>query len=174
VGELGAVHAGPVDPRGLSFEAPSGILNLTLLVRDAAGEIIDRELRSVSVPQHTGTTLAFSTPVVFRARNPIELRALTSEPSPPIHAGRDFERQDRMRVRVTLYGTESNGAVVTARLLGARGAALSDLSVQRGNTAGVYQVDVTASSISRGQFVLAIQATKDAERIEAMVPFRVR
>jgi VWFA-related protein len=173
-GEFGAVHAGPVDPRGLSFSAPSGRVTLTLLVRDAAGEIIDRELRTIAVPQHTGATLAFSTPVVFRARNPIELRAWTSQPSPPIHAGRDFERQDRMRVRVSLYGTDSGGAVVSARLLGARGASLSELSVQPGSTAGVYQVDVTPSAISRGQFVIAIEATKNAERIEALVPFRVR
>lgn len=173
-GDSGAVYSGPVDPRGLTFNAPSGTLKVTLIVRDAAGELIDRELRTISVPQPAAATLALSTPVVFRARNPIELRALAAESSPPIYAGRDFQRHDRMRVRVTLYGTQSEGATVSARLLGARGASLSDLPVQRGGAPGLYEIDLTPSSISRGQFVIALQAEKGTERVETMVAFRVR
>jgi hypothetical protein len=38
---------------------------------------------------------------------------------------------------------------------------------------GIYQIDFVPS-ISRGEFLIAIEALKDAERAEAMVPFRVR
>lgn len=168
------VHSGPVESRGLTFNAPPGTLTLTLSVRDAAGDIIDRDVRTLAIPQPALATLAFSTPVVFRARNPMELRALSAEPSPPIYAGRDFHRSDRLRVRIILYGTASEGATVSARLLGARGAVLSELQVQPVGAPGHYQLDLTPSSISRGEFVIAVQAEKGTERVEAMVSFRVR
>jgi VWFA-related protein len=172
-GENEQVHAGPVEPGGLTFTAPAGRLVLTFSIRDAAGDIIDREERTVMIPRRAAT-LALSTPAVFRARTPLELRALNETPAPPVYAGRDFERSDRLRVKVTVYGSESEGSVVSARLLGTRGSALADLPVESAGTPGVYQIDLMPSSISRGEFVIAIQAEKGTERVEAMVPFRVR
>ncbi len=139
-------------------------------MRDAEGEILDKEARTISVPNADGVALAISTPVMFRARNPLEVRALNGDP--PVYAGRDFDRSDRLRVRAQVYGKSSEGAIVSARLLGARGAALATLPVQPVGE-GIYQIDFVPS-ISRGEFLIAIQALKDAERAEAMVPFRVR
>ena len=167
------VHAGAVPARGLTFTAPGGPLALTLTVRDEEGEIIDRQQRSIVVPLPSAAALALSTPVVFRARTPLELRAL-ADTSPPVHAGRDFERGDRLRVRVQLYGREVDGAEVSARLLGARGASLATLPIAGTGTPGRYELDLAPSSISRGQFVIAIHAQKGSERVEALVPFRVR
>ena len=169
-GEAGQVHTGSVQPRGLTFPAPPGRLVLNLAVRDAHGEIIDREVRTVAVPQTNTVALALSTPVMFRARNPVELRALDHDA--PVYAGRDFDRSDRLRVRVQVYGTATEGATVSARLLGARGAALAKLPVEAVRP-GIYQIDLVPS-ISRGQFLIAIEAVKETERAEAMVPFRVR
>ena len=173
-GEAGQVHAGPVDAHGERFDAPPGMLTLTLSVRDSAGELIDREVRAVPVPRPARASLAFGTPVVFRARNPLELRALNEDPQPPVYAARDFDRSDRLRVRVQLYGTASGDASVSARLLGARGKALADLLVQTRDKGGIYEVDLTPSSISRGEFVIAITAVKGSERVETMVPIRIR
>ena len=168
-----AVYSGLIESRGQTFRAPAGPLTVTVSARDSEGEIIDRETRTLIVPQAELTTIALSTPVMFRARNPVELRALQTEAMPPVYAARDFERSDRLRVRVTLYGTATDGCVVSARLLGTRGAVLSALPVEHARP-GVYQIDLTASSISRGDFVIAIQAEKGVERVERMVPFRIR
>jgi VWFA-related protein len=166
----GQVYAGTVSSGGSSFAAPPGALALALSVRDAEGEILDKEARTISVPNADGVALAISTPVMFRARNPLEVRALNG--APPVYAGRDFDRSDRLRVRAQVYGKSSEGAIVSARLLGARGAALATLPVQPVGE-GIYQIDFVPS-ISRGEFLIAIEALKDAERAEAMVPFRVR
>ena len=168
------IHSGAVEERGVTFTAPPGALRLALTVRDGAGEVIDREERTVAVPEPEHATLALSTPTVFRARNPVELRAFANGTMPPVHVGRDFERHERLRVRVMLYGTESEGATLTARLLGPRGAALSALPVQPAGVPGMYQVDLVAASISRGEFVIALRAEKGTERAEAMVAFRVK
>jgi VWFA-related protein len=168
------VYAGPIESRGQTFQAPSGPLTVSVSALDAAGEVIDKETRTLIVPQASLTTIALSTPVIYRARNPVELRALSTEAMPPVYASRDFDRSDRVRVRVTLYGTATDGCVMTARLLGTRGAVLSPLPIESAGTPGVYQVDLPASSISRGDFVIAIQAEKGVERVERMVPIRIR
>ena len=167
------VYSGLIEARGQTFRAPAGSLTVNVSARDSEGEIIDRETRTLIVPQVELTTIGLSTPVMFRARNPVELRVLQTGAMPPVYAARDFERSDRLRVRVTLYGTATDGCVVSARLLGTRGAVLSALPVEQA-TPGVYQIDLTASSISRGDFVIAIQAEKGVERVERMVPFRIR
>ena len=169
-GERGEIHAGPVEARGVTFAAPPGRLVLNLSVRDAQGEIIDKEVRTLAVPQPRAVALALSTPVMYRARNPVEIRGL--ENNPPVYAGRDFDRSDRLRVRVKVYGNASDGAVVSARLLGARGAVLAKVPVEPVSP-GTYQIDLVPS-ISRGEFLIAIEAVKESERAEAMVPFRIR
>jgi hypothetical protein len=111
--------------------------------------------------------------MVFRARNPLELRTLSSAAQPPAHAGREFVRTERLRVRIPVYGGASEGAVVSAKLLGARGVALTDLPTQRGAAPGVYEVDLTLTSVSLGSFLISIEARNGDERAEALVPFKV-
>ena len=171
---LTEVFSGLIEARGRTFRAPPGQLTVSVSSRDSAGEIIEKETRTLIVPKADLSTFALSTPMMFRARTPLELRALAAEAMPPIYAARDFDRSDRLRVRVTLYGTSTDGCVLSARLLGTRGAFLSSLPIQRGTSPGVYDVDLTASSISRGDFVIAIQAEKGGERVERMVPIRIR
>jgi hypothetical protein len=143
---------------------------LNFSVRDAQGEIIDKEVRTVTVPQPDAVSLALSTPVMYRARNPLEVRALDSHP--PVYAGRDFDRTDRLRVRVQVYGKAGERASVSARLLGARGASLATLPVESAG-AGTYQIDLVPS-ISRGEFLIAIEAVHETEHAQVMVPFRIR
>ena len=168
------VFSGAIEARGGTFHAPPGVLTVNVSARDGEGQVIDTEKRTLIVPEAALTTMALSTPIMFRARNVIEVRALTGESMPPIYAARDFDRSDRLRVQVTLYGTDTAGCVMSAKLLGTRGAVLSSLPIQPGATPGVYHVDLLASSISRGDFVIAIQAEKGVERVERMVPFRIR
>jgi VWFA-related protein len=164
------VHEGPIASRGLTFTAPPGRLSLNFSVRDAHGEIIDRDVRTITVPRPDAVSLGLSTPVMFRARNPVELRAFDDDP--PVYAGRDVERTDRLRVRVQVYGTAGEQATVSARLLGARGAALAALPIESIGR-GTYQIDLVPS-ISRGEFLIAIEAVHETERAEVMVPLRVR
>jgi VWFA-related protein len=168
------VYAGPIEPHGRTFRAPPGQLTVIVSSRDAAGELIEKETRTLIIPQPGLSTIALSTPMIFRARNPVELRAFSAEVMPPVYAARDFERNDRLRVRITLYGTSTDGCVVSARLLGTRGAFLSTIPIHQAPAPGVYHVDLAASSISRGDFIISIQAEKGGERVERMVPIRIR
>jgi VWFA-related protein len=165
------VFEGRIDPAGTSFEAPPGSLRLTATVRAADGEVIDRDARTVVVPASVWPALALTTPVVHRVRTPAERRSVMSA-RPLVHAGRDFDRTDRLLVRFATY-PGAGETRLSATLLSRAGAKLVDLPVTPESARGGYAIDLPLSSIARGEYVLSIDARRDAERAEALVAFRV-
>jgi len=167
------LFAGPIKDGGVVFSSPPGTIQLDLTIRDGAGEMIDREQRTVTVPDPGKTTLALTTPIVSRARNASEFRSLMSGPEPSVFAGRDFSRSDRLLLRVTPYGSASTDAEVTAQLVGPRGATLAELPIHSEGEGGGFRLDLPLSSLATGEFIISIAARTPAERVEALVPLRV-
>ena len=119
-------------------------------VLDKAGEILDRETRTIQPAAEAPLALA---PVVYVARTPAEARAL-SAPDAPVHAGREFVRTDRLVIRLRTYGTSAAAAEVTGRLIDRRGATLIPLAIA-GSSNGWHQLDLPRAirSSSRAPFV---------------------
>ena len=157
-----------------TFNASAGTVQLDFTIRDSAGEMIDREQRTVSIPDVQKTTLALTTPVISRARSAAEFRSLMAGSEPAAFAGRDFTRSDRLVVRVTPYGTAAADAEVTAQLVGPRGNTLAELPIHaEGGETGGFRLDLPLSSLATGEFIVAIAARTSAERVETMVPLRI-
>ena len=166
------VFGGDIAASGTSFPAPPGPLELAITVRDENGEVLDRVPRVLTVPDPASAPLALTTPVVVRARNARELREHAAASHLPIHAGRDFERTDRVLVRFGVHGSDADVGT-RASLLSRRGASLVELPVQRVGARGGLQIDLPLSSIARGEYVIAIEARRGEERAEAQVAFRI-
>ena len=126
------IFEGTMQEAGATFEAAPGTIQLDFSIRDSGGEVIDREQRSLTVPNPASTTLALSTPVLSRARNTSEFRSLSTSPIP--HASRDFARTDRVLLRVAPYGSAAAEASMTAELLGPRGNTLVQLPIHTNAT----------------------------------------
>jgi VWFA-related protein len=161
----------PWDARRLSFTAEPGDLVLHTLVRDAAGETIDEDTRTVTVPDLARGALVLGSPVVIRARNAAELKRAGADAVP--FAGREFVRTDRVFVRFEVCGETAAKAAVSVRLLSRAGAELRALSAAPGARAGSYEIDLPLASIARGDYLIAIEAAEGDDRAEALVPFRV-
>jgi VWFA-related protein len=166
------LFGGSVEAGGTTFRAPAGSVKIDLTARDRAGEVIDREERTLTVPSPETTILALSTPVLFRARNNSEFRALVSNPQPPAFAGRDFSRNDRLMIRVVPFGSSSTEAEISAQLLGPRGTTLVELPIHPVPSGG-YQIDLPLTSLASGEFLVAIVARSTTERVETLVPLRI-
>jgi VWFA-related protein len=167
----GQIFESQIDPAGTSFEAPVGSLRLNFTVRDTGRNVIDRVARIVVVPDASGPALGLTTPVVYRVRSAADMRAAKSE-HPPVHAGRDFDRIDRLLVRFATYRTLVDGQVFAA-LLSRAGAKLVDLPVAADPEGRGFTIDLPMFSIARGEYILSIEARRDGERAEALVAFRV-
>jgi hypothetical protein len=140
---------------------------------DTDGSIADRQETTLDVPDFAGSPLTISSPAVFRASTPLELRAIQAATDPPPFAGRQFERTDRVIVRFSVIGAAAADATVTATLLSRKGTALATLPLK--NTAGsrAYEIDLPIGSVARGEYVIAIEASRGADQAKTLVSFRV-
>jgi VWFA-related protein len=168
-----SLFEGPVKETGVSFLSPPGTVQLDLTIQDSSGDMIDREQRTITVPDVQKTTLALTTPILSRARSSAEFRNLSSAAEPLAFAGRDFTRADRLIVRVAAYGSASSNAEVTAQLVGPRGTTLAELPIHSEGEGAGFRLDLPLSSLATGEFIIAIAARTPAERVEAMVPLRI-
>jgi VWFA-related protein len=164
-------YDGPLKGRA-TFETAPGTLHLRRHLVDADGSLADRQESTVDVPDFAGKPLTISSPVVYRARTPLDLRAIQSEPDPVPFAGRQFERTDRLIIRFGVIGSAADDATVTATLLSRRGASLATLPLKPMPSHG-YEIDLPIGSVARGEYVIAFEASHGADQAKTLLSFRV-
>jgi hypothetical protein len=171
------IFDGVIDGRSVSFPASAGEAKIELALRNANGELLDREIRRFTVPEFAAAALSLGTPMVLLARTPADLRAIASGASTRPHAGREFVPTDRLIVRVPVTSTEAS---VTARLLNNKGAVLTSLQVLRlhpGDRPEIGEggeIDLPLSSIARGDYMILMEAAKASDRAQTFMAIRVK
>lgn len=163
---------GPVTGNRIAFDAAPGTVRLTRQLVGADGSPGDRAESTLEVPDFAAAPLSITSPIVFRARTPMDLRAIQAEPDPQPFAGRQFERTDRIIARFAIAGPGAADATVTANLLGRRGAQLATLPLKAVPGRG-YELDLPIGSIARGEYVISIEASRGADQAKTLVSFRV-
>jgi VWFA-related protein len=168
----GRAFDGEVTPQGVTFEAPPGQLQVALAARNAAGELIDRHSRTITVPD-PATDLWISSPAIIRTSNSLELRNARNDPAATPSASREFARNERLLIRFAVHGNESAGATVTVRLLNGRGGFLTNLTLIRRPDAAETEIDLPLTSVARGDYLISIQANQGVKLAEVVLPMRV-
>jgi VWFA-related protein len=172
-GDEGRVYFdGPVRGNRMTFDAAPGTLHLSRHVIETDGSPGDRAESTIEVPDFARAPLSIASPVVFRGRTPLELRAIQAAADPQPFAGRQFERTDRIIARFSVLGPAAADATVTANLLSRRGAQLAALPLKTVPGRG-YEIDLPVGSVGRGEYVIAIEASHGADQAKALVSFRV-
>jgi VWFA-related protein len=168
------VFEGLVEPTGASFPAPPGALKVTFTVEDSTKEIIDRDVRTIDVPDPAGPALWVTSPALFRSQNAREFRSLDRGPNALPFPGREFERTDRLVIRFEVHGPAASTATVSARIISRWGKDLAELPfLPRPDGTGPYELDLPLSSVARGEYLIAMAASAGADRARAFVPIRV-
>jgi VWFA-related protein len=163
---------GPLKGGRASFDAPPGTLTLRRHILSADGTPSDRADSTLDVPDFAGAPLTIGSPILFRGRTPIELRAIQAEPQPVPFAGRQFERTDRAVVRFGVYGPSAADAMVTVTLLSRRGAKLATMPLKR-TASGEYEIDLPMGSVGRGEYVFEFAASRGADQAKTLLSFKV-
>ena len=164
----------PLAAGGLSFPSPAGAAQLQTTVRDAKGNTIDEDRRTIPVPDFSAPELGIGMPILLRARTVSEARALAAAGQPMPFAGREFVRTDRLFVRFVVHGAAASEAGVSAQLTGKAGATLVTLPLTK--IAGMettYQIDLPLASIARGDYLVAVSAAHGDEHARVLVPLRI-
>lgn len=169
------VYEGDVRPGGTVFETDATRLQFAFAVLSADGEVLDRQTRTADASTLLDAPLVFATPIVYRTSTVAQVRAMEGPaPAVPIDAGREFTRTDRVFVRVSLGGTASSTAFVTARLVDRRGVSRATLTTTRIGTDATWQIELPMGSIGSGEYAVACDGESGDHRTQTMVPFRVR
>ena len=162
---------GPLPTGRTMFDAVPGAVKIRRTLVDTEGSMADREDVVLEVPDFAAAPLTIGTPVVFRARTPLELRAIQSTPDPAPFAGRHFVRNDRIVARFGVFGAGAADATVTVTLLSRRGAKLATMPLK--TTAGGYEIDRPIGSIARGEYVFEIIASRGTDQAKTLLSFKV-
>jgi len=161
----------PLPTGRAAFDALPGTVKIRRTLVDTDGSLADREDLVIEVPDFAAAPLSIGTPVVFRARTPLELRAIQSTADPAPFAGRQFVRTDRIVARFGVFGPAAADATVTVTLLSRRGAKLATMPLK--SSAAGYEIDLPIGSIARGEYVFEIVASHGAEQAKTLLSFKV-
>ena len=154
----------------LVFEATPGELELRMTVETASGGgLLDREIRTITVPDLTSPDAAVSTPRVYRGRTARDFRAIASDGDAAPTAAREFSRRERLLIRFDVYGN----ATPTAVLLSRSGEKLADLPVTAAAVGGTHQIDLGLGAMASGEYLVEITATGATSEATELVPLRV-
>ena len=167
-----AARVGTPDPdtQRLVFEAAPGDLELRMTVAGASGGgMLDREIRTITVPDLTSPDAAISTPRVYRGRTALDFRAIAADADAVPTAAREFSRKERLLIRFDVYGN----ATPTAALLNRTGEKRSDVPVTATTVGGTHQIDFGLGSVAAGEYLIEIIATGATGETKALVPLRI-
>ena len=162
---------GPISGGPVTFDAAPGPIRLRHTLAESGGSMAGRQDVTLDVPDFATAPLAIATPVLYRARTPIELRAIQNAAPAPF-AGRQFDRTDRVIVRFDVFGPSAADATVTVALLSRLGAKLANMPLRK-TTNGPYEIDLPIASVARGEYVFEIDASHGSDQAKALLSFRV-
>jgi VWFA-related protein len=163
----------PVPPERAMFEVRPGRVELVMTITDATGGVVDTDVRSMDVPKFDTRTV-IATPEVFRARTARELALIRADVSAAPVSSREFNRTERLLIRVPAYGPDGVQPKVTARLLNAIRRPMRELTaVPSERLESTTEVDVPLSSLAPGDYGIELTAKgPDGEAKETLL-FRV-
>ena len=158
----------------VEFEAAPGPLQLNLAIEDAAGDVIERDRRTVEIPDFTGTDLVLSTPSFVRARNELEWRTVVDDPDVVPTAARDFRRTERILIQFETYSPGAAEPDVKAQLLNRGGEPMHPLTVVPAEDGRPYQVHLRPAHLPPGDYVIELSASSPTDEVTRLVAFRLR
>jgi VWFA-related protein len=158
-------------PSRVVFDMPPGRLRLRMSIQDAASQLLDQDVRELSVRDLRGD-VAIGTPEVLRARNAREFRTLDAQAAVPV-ASREFSRTERLLIRFQAYGPGGAPPAVSAKLLSRMGQSMRDLTVAPASTPGDNAIDLPLAGLAAGEYVIEVSATSGTGGAKDRVGFRV-
>jgi len=160
-------------PQRVAFDVAPGKMQLRLSVEGSAAQILDTEVREITVPDMTSPTAAIGTPAVFRARTVRELQQLKADADPVPVTAREFSRMDRLLIRIPAYGPGGTPAVLSVHLLNRAGQPMSELQVVPAPKPGEQQIELPLAGMAAGEYIFEIKTTGDGGEAKELLGFRV-
>jgi VWFA-related protein len=166
-----ASTAAPKTPSRVTFDAAPGKMQLRVSVEGTTSQVLDTEIREITVPDLTGAEPLLGTPELFRARTARDLQQLKADVDAVPLATREFSRTDRLIIRVPVYGPGDTPPALSVHLLNRAGSPMQELPTGASPKPGEQQVELPLAGLAPGEYVLEIKAA--GSETKELVGFRV-
>src|SRR5438045_7416755 len=107
-------------------------------------------MRDVAVPDLTSPQAMLGTAAVFRARTLRDYNLLKTDAGAVPIASREFNRTDRVLIRIPTYGPAGTSPTLNVHLLNRAGQAMSELPLSASPISGEQQIDLPLSALAPG------------------------
>jgi len=148
-------------------------VQLRVSVEGAGSQVLDTEIREITVPDLTSALATLGTPAVLRARTAREFQQLRTDVDAVPLATREFSRIEHLLIRVPTYGPGGTTPALTVHLLNRAGSAMNELHAEPAPTAGEQQIDLPLAGLPPGEYVVEIKAGDQDGDAKELVAFRV-
>ena len=154
------------------FDAAPGPLQVSMAIKDVSGKLLDTEVRYIDVPALETPGAMIAAVEVLRTRTLREFleRQLVADIMPADTT--DFDRHDRLIVRVRAFSQTGDAPLVSARLLNPLGQPMRELTPLP-SIEGIPQFDLPLASYARGEYRIEIRATSGKSSAAQLVMFRL-
>jgi VWFA-related protein len=160
-------------PSRVVFDAPPGKVQLRVSVEGASASILDTETREIAIPDMTSAAATLGTPAVHRARTIPELNKLKADADAVPIATREFNRTERLLIRVPTYGPGGTSPALKVHILNRAGNAMNELQPSPSPRAGEQQIELPLAALPPGEYVLEIKAGDQDGDAKELLGFRV-
>lgn len=155
-----------------TLDVPSGEVTLRFTARTDNASTADRWTQKLEVPDPASAPLVLGTPVLRRARSPVELRAIRQGGSTAPTASRVFRRTDRVLVDIACFGTSGATATTELELLNKAGQVLAKLPAPA-SVNGRVQFELPVGSLVNSTYLMRVSAVAGEVRAERLEAFEV-
>ena len=160
-------------PSRVTFEAKPGKVQLRVSVEGAGSQVLDTELREITVPDLTSALATLGTPAVLRARTAREFQQLRTDVDAVPLATREFSRIEHLLIRLPTYGPGGTTPALQVHLLNRAGSSMHELHAEPAPAAGELQIDLPLAALPPGEYVVEIKAGDQDGDAKELVAFRV-
>jgi VWFA-related protein len=160
-------------PSRVAFDAPPGKVQLRLSVEGSSSQVLDTEIREITVPDLTSPQPTLGTASVLRARTLPEFNKLKADADAVPIAVREFTRTERLLIRVPAYGPGGTSPALKVHVLNRAGNAMNELQAAPSAKAGEQQIELPLAAFPPGEYVLEIKAGDQDGEAKELVGFRV-
>jgi hypothetical protein len=167
----GAASAAAAGPGRVTFEVDPGVVQLRFSVEDAGAEVLDSGTSEITIPDLGSERVALATPLLFSARTVRQMEQLKADAQASPTLSREFNRTERLLVRLSAYGPGAAPAI-TARLLNRAGEPLNDLAISPNGNA-LASIELALAPLAPGEYVIEIAATGDGGSATELIGFRI-
>ena len=149
-------------------------MQLRVSVEGAASQVLDTEMREITVPDLTSAQTTLGTPEVFRARTAREFQQLKADADAvPIAGARVQPHRSPAGPRAGLRARRHDADAQRAPAQPRRAGDERDCRRRRRPSRATQQIELPLAALAPGEYVLEIKAGGDGGDAKELVGFRV-